>query len=213
LLIEEAMKFFRNLLFTLVVPYSLSPFAANAQYENMSPQSLLDELATTLNLTRETEAAINANLVIKQEYDREKANYDNDVEAYNTVLRRFNAEVELYDTECNRQLSVAELNAYEAWEDELAHEKVTLDQRLEQLNQAKAAYNQKVTQWNQKESARAAQARELLAKYDKVDANTKLLIERLNSQDVFKSSNQNCSNSPGPEAVHQCFLRILNSSP
>jgi hypothetical protein len=207
------MKFFRNLLFTLVVPYSLSPFAANAQYENMSPQSLLDELATTLNLTRETEAAINANLVIKQEYDREKANYDNDVEAYNTVLRRFNAEVERYDTECNRQLSVAELNAYEAWEDELAHEKVTLDQRLEQLNQAKAAYNQKVTQWNQKESARAAQARELLAKYDKVDANTKLLIERLNSQDVFKSSNQNCSNSPGPEAIHQCFLRILNSSP
>ena len=114
LLIEEAMKFFRNLLFTLVVPYSLSPFAANAQYENMSTQSLLDELATTLNLTRETEAAINANLVIKQEYDREKANYDNDVEAYNTVLRRFNAEVERYDTECNRQLSVAELNAYEA---------------------------------------------------------------------------------------------------
>jgi len=159
------MKFFRNLLFTLVVPYSLSPFAANAQYENMSPQSLLDELATTLNLTRETEAA----------------NYDNDVEAYNTVLRRFNAKVERYDTECNRQLSVAELNAYEAWEDELAHEKVTLDQRLEQLNQGKAAYNQKVTQWNQKESARAAQARELLAKYDKVDANTKLLIERLNS--------------------------------
>ena len=207
------MKFFRNLLFTLVVPYSLSPFAANAQYENMSPQSLLDELATTLNLTRETEAAINANLVIKQEYDREKANYDNDVEAYNTVLRRFNAKVERYDTECNRQLSVAELNAYEAWEDELAPEKVTLDQRLEQLNQGKAAYNQKVTQWNQKESARAAQARELLAKYDKVDANTKLLIERLNSQDVFKSSNQNCSNSPGPEAIHQCFLRILNSSP
>jgi len=153
LLIEEAMKFFRNLLFTLVVPYSLSPFAANAQYENMWTQSLLDELATTLNLTRETEAAINANLVIKQEYDREKANYDNDVEAYNTVLRRFNAEVERYDTECNRQLSVAELNACEAWEDELAPEKVTLDQRLEQLNQAKAAYNQKVAQWNQKESA------------------------------------------------------------
>ena len=130
LLIEEAMKFFRNLLFTLVVPYSLSPFAANAQYENMWTQSLLDELATTLNLTRETEAAINANLVIKQEYDREKANYDNDVEAYNTVLRRFNAEVERYDTECNRQLSVAELNACKAWKDELAPEKVNLDQRL-----------------------------------------------------------------------------------
>lgn len=62
------MKLFRNLLFTLVVPFSLSPFAANAQYENMSPQGLLDELATTLNLTRETEAAINANLVIKKEY-------------------------------------------------------------------------------------------------------------------------------------------------
>ena len=211
------MKLFRNLLFTLVVPFSLSPFAANAQYEKMSPQGLLDELATTLNLTRETEAAINANLVIKQEYDREKlpldrekANYDRDVEAYNTVLRRFNAEVERYDTECNRQLSVAELNACEAWEDELAPEKDTLDQRLEQLNQAKAAYNQKVAQWNQKESARA---RELLAQYDEVDANTKLLIERLNSQDVFRSSNQNCSNSPGPEAIHQCFLRILNSSP
>jgi len=214
------MKLFRNLLFTLVVPFSLSPFAANAQYENMSPQGLLDEPATTLNLTRETEAAINANLVIKQEYDREKlpldrekANYDRDVEAYNTVLRRFNAEVERYDTECNRQLSVAELNACEAWEDELAPEKDTLDQRLEQLNQAKADYNQKVAQWNQKESARAARARELLAQYDEVDANTKLLIERLNSQDVFRSSNQNCSNSPGPEAVHQCFLRILNSSP
>jgi len=163
------MKLFRNLLFSLVVPFSLSPFAADAQYENMSPQGLLDELATTLNLTRETEAAINANLVIKQEYDREKANYDNDVEAYNTVLRRFNAEVERYDTECNRQLSVAELNACEAWEDELAPEKDTLDQRLKQLNQAKAAYNQKVAQWNQKESARAARARELLAQYDEVD--------------------------------------------
>jgi hypothetical protein len=126
----EAMKLFRNLFFTLVLPCSLSSFAANAQYENMSPQGLVDELATTLNLTRETEAAINANLVIKQEYEREKANYDRDVEAYNTVLRRFNAEVERYDTECNRQLSVAELNACKAWKDELAPEKVNLDQRL-----------------------------------------------------------------------------------
>ena len=79
------------------------------------------------------------------------------IEMLKPIIRffgRFNAEVERYDTECNRQLSVAQLNACEAWEDELAPEKDTLDQRLEQLNQAKAAYNRNVAQWNQKESAR-----------------------------------------------------------
>ena len=47
---------------------------------------------------------------------------------------------------------------------------------------------------------------------DEIDAITKLLIERLNSQDVFRTSVQRCNNSPSPEAIHQCFLGILNSS-
>ncbi len=213
------MNIFRKLLFTLILPLALWPFSANSQYENLSPQGLLDALASTLNQTRETEAAINSNLLTKQEYgrekvplDREKADYDRQVAAYNTVLRRFNAEAERYDSECNRQLSVAELKACEAWEIELVPQKDTLDQRLEQLNQAKEAYNQKIAQWNQKESARAVQAQQLLAQYDEVDANTKLLIERLNSQDVFGTTTQNCTDSPGPAAMHQCFLRVLNSS-
>jgi hypothetical protein len=191
----------------------------NAQYESFSPQDMVNELATILELAREAEASINENLVIKQDYDREKvpmdrekANYDRDVDAYNAVLRRFNAEIERYDTECDRQLSAAEFNACESWADELAPDKSALDRRLEQLEVTRAAYNQEVAQWNQKESVRAAEAQQLLTQYDEVDANTKLLIEMLNSQDVIRTSNQNCSNSPSPGAIHQCFLRILNSS-
>jgi peptidoglycan hydrolase CwlO-like protein len=213
------MKLFRKLLFTLILPFSLWSSTVNAQYETLSSQGLLDELAIILDLARETETAINANLVIKQNHDREKipldrekANYDRDVNAYNADIRRFNAEIERHETECNRQLSVDELNACEEWEDELAPEKSALDRRLEQLNESKAAYNQNVAQWNQKEAKRAAEAQQLLAQYDEVDVNTKLLIARLNSQDVFRENNRSCTNSPSPEAMHQCFLRILNSS-
>ena len=213
------MKVSRKLLFTLILPFGLWSSTVNAQYETLSPQGLLDELATILDLARETETAINANLVIKQNHDREKvpldrekANYDRDVNAYNADIRRFNAEIERHDAECDRQLSVDELNACEEWEDELTPEKSALDRRLQQLNEFKAAYNQNVAQWNQKESVRAAEAQQLLTQYDEVDANTKLLIERLNSRDVFRESNRSCSNSPSPEAMHQCLLGILNSS-
>ena len=213
------MKISRELLFTLILPFGVWSSALNAQYETLSPQRLLDELATILDLVRDTEAAINGNLVIKQNHerekaplDREKANYDREVNSYNTVIRRLNTEIERFGSECDRQLSVDESNACDAWEDELASEKSALDQRLEQLNESKATYNQNVAQWNQKESVRAAEAQQLLAQYDEVDANTKLLIERLNSQDVFRESNRDCTNSPSPEAMHQCFLRILNSS-
>lgn len=213
------MKLSRKLLFTLILPCGLWSSLLNAQYETWSPQDLVDELATILELAREAEASINENLVIKQDYDREKvpldrekANYDRDVDAYNVALRRFNAEIERYDAECDRQLNTTEFNACEGLADELTPDKSALDRRLEQLDAEGAAYNQKVAQWNQKESVRAAEAEQLLAQFDEVDANTTLFIEMLNSQDVIRTSNQNCSNSPSPGAMHQCFLRILNNS-
>jgi hypothetical protein len=213
------MRLSRKILFTLILPFGLWSSLLNAQYETLSPQDLLGELATVLDLAREAEASINENLVIKQDYgrekvplDREKANYDRDVDAYNADLRRFNAEIERYDTECDRQLSATEFNACEVRADELAPNKRALDRRLEQLDGSKASYNRKVAQWNQKETVRATEAEQLLAQYDEADANTKLLIEVLNSQDVFSESNRNCTNSPSPESMHQCFLRILNST-
>jgi hypothetical protein len=213
------MRLSRQLLFTLILPFGLWSSVLNAQYEIMSPFELLNELATTLDMARETEASINENVVIKQDFDREKtlldrekASYDRDVNAYNVDLRRFNAEIESYDTECNRQLSAEEFNACEAMADELEPDKSALDDRLEQLDLERDILNHSVAQWNQKESIRGVEAEQMLAQYDEIDAITKLLIERLNSQDVFRTSVQRCNNSPSPEAIHQCFLGILNSS-
>ena len=213
------MKILTKLLFILILPLGLWSSLLNAQYETMTPQGQLDELGILLEMTRETEAAINTNLVTKQTFasekaqlDSEKANYDRDMNAYNVDLRRFNADIARYDADCARQLSEAEFDACEARADTLAPVKSVLDRRLQQLNVTKDAYNRKVAQWNQKESARAAEARQLLTQYDEIDANTKLLIGLLNAQEVFRRSNRSCVNSPSPAAMHQCFQRILSST-
>lgn len=189
----------------------------NAQYENLSPQQLLDELAQTLASAKEVEADLNESIVTKQRYaqekailDREKVEYDRDVAAYNAELSSFNAEVARYNAECDRQLSRAEFDECEAWADRLEPDERDFDEKLAELDARKEALNTKVAEWNQRDAARAAIAELLLSEYDDYDATTSLLLGMLNNLEIFKNSVPGCARSPSPEATHQCMQNILN---
>lgn len=209
-----------RLVFTAVMfAAGISSPVVNAQYENLSPQQLLDELAETLALAKEVEADLNEGIVTRQRFaqekaalDREKLEYDRDVAAYNADLSSFNAEVDRYNAECDRQLSREEFDACEEWAEQLDPDESVFDERLAVLDERKAALNARIAEWNQRDADRAAAAEFLLSEYDDYEATSILLIGLLNNLEVIKNSVPGCARSPSPEASHQCMQNILNRS-